>query len=178
MYRFRLKIYFSFQFLAKKNCEECDKYEEHLIKLKKDVEEHLSSNIVLASNSQMVRLYSPTKEPALVFFRHGVPLLYDGPIDGEAILHKFYDNREPIVKELSDTSFEHLTQAASGATTGDWFIMFYTSNCVDCQRLNAVWEAVGSNLKTRLNVARIDKGGLGFETAKRFGVKGVPEFML
>lgn len=29
-------------------------------------------------NSHLARLYSPSKEPALVFFRHGVPLLFGG----------------------------------------------------------------------------------------------------
>jgi len=34
---------------------------------------------------------------------------------------------------LTDESFEHDTQAATGATTGDWFITFYTNNnyCLD-----------------------------------------------
>jgi len=32
------------------------------------------------------------------------------------------NNRDPVVKELNDNSFEHLTQASTGATTGDWFI--------------------------------------------------------
>lgn len=76
-------------------------------------------------------------------FRHGIPLLV--PESGnykilmyyEIILHLFYildavndeflidmllNNRDPIVKELNDNSFEHLTQASTGATTGDWFI--------------------------------------------------------
>lgn len=83
----------------------------------------LNAWVVKAINSQLVRLYSPTKEPSLVFFRHGVPLLYDGPINDELILHTFSDNKEPAVKELSDETFEHLTQASSGATTGDWFVM-------------------------------------------------------
>lgn len=38
-------------------------------------------------------------------------------------MHTFTSNKEPVVKELTDETFEHLTQAASGATTGDWFIM-------------------------------------------------------
>jgi hypothetical protein len=29
------------------------------------------------------------------------------------------------VVTLTDESFEHLTQAATGATTGDWFVKFY-----------------------------------------------------
>lgn len=35
----------------------------------------------------------------------------------------FIENKEPTVKELTDDTFEHLTQASSGATTGDWFVM-------------------------------------------------------
>lgn len=29
------------------------------------------------------------------------------------------------VVTLDDSNFEHLTQAATGATTGDWFVKFY-----------------------------------------------------
>jgi hypothetical protein len=31
-------------------------------------------------------------------------------------------NKQSYVRELDDNSFEHETQAATGATTGDWFI--------------------------------------------------------
>lgn len=76
-----------------------------------------------AVNSQLVRLYSPTKEPAVVFFRHGIPLLYDGAASEDEIYMRFDENRSPIVRELSDENFEHLTQASTGATTGDWLIL-------------------------------------------------------
>lgn len=46
-----------------------------------------------------------------------------GPLNDETILHTFTYNKEPIVKELTDETFEHLTQVATGATTGDWFVM-------------------------------------------------------
>lgn len=81
------------------------------------------AEVVTVMNSQMVRLYNPKKEPSCVFFRHGIPLLYDGPINAGAIFDYFEANKIPTVKELEDASFEHLTQASTGATTGDWFIM-------------------------------------------------------
>ena len=31
------------------------------------------------------------------------------------------------VRELTDDNFEHDTQAATGATTGDWLVEFYVS---------------------------------------------------
>jgi hypothetical protein len=46
-----------------------------------------------------------------------------GQIDDEEILTTFIENKEPIVKELTDDTFEHLTQASTSATTGDWFVM-------------------------------------------------------
>lgn len=163
---------------SKKDCEVCDNYENELIHLREDLVDTLNAWVVKVIQSQMVRLYSPSKEPALVFFRHGVPLLYDGPINDELILHTFTDNKEPVVKELTDETFEHLTQASTGATTGDWFVMFYSTECVDCQRLQARWEAVGAKLKTRMNVARVNRATTGSSTARRFEVYDVPTFML
>uniref|UniRef100_A0A182Q7Z4 Thioredoxin domain-containing protein n=1 Tax=Anopheles farauti TaxID=69004 RepID=A0A182Q7Z4_9DIPT len=162
---------------SKPNCADCDKFEDILAKLKQEIEDNLQAHAVKAVSSSMARLFSPSKEPAVVYFRHGVPLLYDGPVEVDALIGKLIQNKDPNVKELSDETFEHLTQASSGATTGDWFIMFYTTKCVDCQRLTAVWEAVAADLKTRMNVARVDKDGKGSETAARFQVKDAPEFI-
>lgn len=113
----------SFSFApAKKNCGDCDKYENELFKIRDEFKE-FPAEVVKVVDSQMVRLYNPKKEPAVIFFRHGVPLLYEGNINAEEILHKFDQNRTPTVKELTDESFEHLTQAATGATTGDWLVL-------------------------------------------------------
>ncbi|CAH1404041.1 unnamed protein product [Nezara viridula] len=161
---------------TKPNCEACDKFESALINIREDLVDSLNCWVVKAENSYLVKLYNPSKEPSLVFFRHGVPLLYDGEISEDLILHVFSDNKDPVVRELSDDNFEFLTQAASGATTGDWFIMFYTNDCVDCQRLQARWEAVGAKLKTRLNVVRINKKTSAV-TARRFNIAEVPTFL-
>lgn len=149
------------------------------MQVKDELEETLNSQVVKLENSQLVRLYSPQKkEPALVFLRKGVPLLYDGKDSPDEIFNFFSDNREPIVKELDDSSFEHLTQASTGSTTGDWLIFFYTTECIDCNRLQAIWETVGAKLKVRMNVARINKSNRGKETAKRFKVEQTPEIIL
>ena len=44
-------------------------------------------------------------------------------MEGEAFAEFITTNREPRVVLLNDESFEHLTQAATGATTGDWLVM-------------------------------------------------------
>lgn len=118
---FQIQFTNIFTFIAK-GCPECDKYETELLKVLDEFRNNFPCEVVKVINSALVRLYKPTKEPALVFFRHGVPLLYDGPVIAEEILNHFDQNRGPIVKELTDDTFEHLTQASTGSTTGDWFI--------------------------------------------------------
>lgn len=54
----------------------------------------------------------------------------------------------------------------------------YTNDCIDCQRLQARWEAVGAKLKTRMNTARVNRGTTGINTARRFDVFHVPAFIL
>lgn len=126
------------------------------------------------------RLYDINKhDSALVFLRKGVPLLYptDGKDNADEIFDFFSENRDPIVKELDDSNFEHLTQASTGSTTGDWLIQFYDAQCIDCGRLTATWESVGAQLKRRMNVAKVNRNTKGILTAKRFKVEKVPEFI-
>ncbi|XP_076249614.1 thioredoxin domain-containing protein isoform X2 [Calliopsis andreniformis] len=148
-----------------------------MINLREDLVDSLSAWVVKAVDSHLLRFYSPDKEPALVFIRHGMPLLYDGPLNDGVILSTFTENKEPTVKHLSDDTFEHLTQASSGATTGDWFVMFYSTDCVECVRMIARWEAVGAKLKHRINVARVDKDTNGAATSRRFNVFKTPAFI-
>lgn len=73
-----LWITFKF-FLAKKDCGECMNIENELIGLREMLVEELDAWVVKVENSQMTRLYSsPAIEPVLVFFRHGIPLVYHG----------------------------------------------------------------------------------------------------
>lgn len=46
--------------------------------MREDLVDSLSAWVVKATNSQLLHLFSPEKEPVLVFFRHGNPLLYTG----------------------------------------------------------------------------------------------------
>lgn len=102
---------------------ECDKFETELLKIRDELRDNIPAETAKVAESQLVRLYNPKKEPALVFFRHGIPLLYDGAIKADEIFHNFDQNKIPAVKELTDDTFEHLTQAATGATTGDWLVL-------------------------------------------------------
>lgn len=65
-------------FTAKDNCPKCLEYEKELINLRDDLVDALSTWVIKALNSDLRKLYSPKDEPTLVFFRNGIPLLYDG----------------------------------------------------------------------------------------------------
>ena len=60
------------------------------------------------------------------------------------------------VIDLDNKSFEHLTQASTGATTGDWLVKFYAPWCGHCRKLEPIYEELATELKDVVNVARVD----------------------
>ncbi|KAF9801103.1 hypothetical protein SFRURICE_019265 [Spodoptera frugiperda] len=139
---------------SKPNCDTCKELENHVESLENDFKKEL--NAVSVGNQQSLSSCESDENEIYGFFEK---------------------NQAPAVKELTDKIFEHITQAATGATTGDWFVMFYGASCVECQRLHAVWESVGATLKGRINVARMDANLAGVNTAKRFNVNKLPSFL-
>jgi len=108
--------------------------------------------------------------PALVLFIGRTPVLYEGAMEGEAFAEFVSTNPEPRVRILNDESFEHLTQASTGATTGDWLVMFHGLSCEGCKRLESRLQGVAAKLRTRVLVAKVSSQTDGRETAKRLGV--------
>jgi len=161
---------------SENNCgEKCDKLEHELSMGREVLVDNLGAWVVKLVSSPLAKLYSPTGAPAIVFFRDGSPMLYNGPAAEDDIISILQRSQNRAVKELNDDNFEHLTQAATGATTGDWLIMFYKHSCVTSSRLQAVLESVGSELKNRVNVARVESGTV---TSRRFGIGETPSFLL
>jgi len=134
-------------------------------------------------NSNLVTNFSPSVEKPvivmIVMFRRGIPVLYDGPANGEVMLDTFVAYKEPGVKDLTDTTFEHLTQAASGATTGDWLVLFFTDECEKCAKMTAVLETLACKYRGRSNVAKVNKQTHGEKTGRRFelGIDNRPQII-
>jgi len=78
---------------------------------------------------------------------------------------------------LNNANFEHLTQASTGATTGDWFVKFYAPWCKHCKDLAPIWEEVANELKGTVNVAKVDVMS-SKELGTRFDIKGFPMLLL
>ena len=102
--------------------------EAELAAVREDLVETINAWVVKAIDSKLKDTYNPQKEPQVVFFRKTSPVLYTGPANEDILLETLMSYVECGVKDLTDTSFEHLTQAATGATTGDWLIHFFKVN--------------------------------------------------
>lgn len=74
---------------------------------------------------------------------------------------------------LTADDFEHETQAATGATTGDWLVKFYAPWCGHCKKLDPIWEEVATLLKGDINVAKVDVSAHR-TVGTRFNIKGFP----
>lgn len=156
----------------------CVDYETELSAVREDLVDSLNAWVVRAQEkSELRKDFATDNDPAVIYFRRGVPALYPGTANEEEMLAVFSTYRESCVQELTDTNFEHLTQASTGATTGDWFVMFIRDECEECDRMTARWETLACLHKGRLNVARINKSSTGAVTSRRFEVGIPPEYI-
>ncbi|CAI5502323.1 unnamed protein product [Closterium sp. Naga37s-1] len=98
------------------------------------------------------------------------------------------DFRPYRVRALTDASFEHDTQASSGQTTGRWFVLFATSDCLTsadsaspCHRILASLKEAASaadDVPGRLFIAAQVDVDANPKLKKRFGVGSEPVLKL
>ena len=81
------------------------------------------------------------------------------------------------VVKLDTSNFEEMTKfTEEGEDTGDWFIKFYAPWCGHCKKLAPTWEEVATELKGKVNVAKVDvttNKGLG----NQFDIKSFPTLL-
>ena len=112
--------------LVSDTCKEsCEEAEHALVRIREDLVDSLGAWVTKTWNSPHLEEFGVDSTPAVVFFRHKNPMVYDGELADEDKLYEFFlTHKEPTyVRKLDDESFEHLTQASTGATTGDWLVM-------------------------------------------------------
>ncbi|KAH9495976.1 hypothetical protein Btru_012298 [Bulinus truncatus] len=94
-----------------------------------------------------------TAYPSLIFLRDNSIVLFDDAYEIERLLEWIQLAAQKTTHTLDDTSFEHLTQAASGATTGDWLVAFYKDSC---STVLPAMESFGVRVRNRINVAKVN----------------------
>eukprot|EP01059_Diplonema_ambulator_P022488 TRINITY_DN37793_c0_g1_i1.p1 TRINITY_DN37793_c0_g1~~TRINITY_DN37793_c0_g1_i1.p1 ORF type:complete len:209 (+),score=61.09 TRINITY_DN37793_c0_g1_i1:40-666(+) len=87
------------------------------------------------------------------------------------------DDDDSDVRVLTDSNFEHDTQAAGGATTGAWFVLFYAPWCGWCKRIMPDWEQLATDVKQELTIAKVDATS-SLLTSSRFDVQAFPTLIL
>mmetsp|Transcript_11105 Transcript_11105/g.35384 ORF Transcript_11105/g.35384 Transcript_11105/m.35384 type:complete len:199 (-) Transcript_11105:62-658(-) len=80
------------------------------------------------------------------------------------------------VIKLTDKNFEHDTQATTGATTGDWFVMFCAPRDSFCKELEPKWAKLGEELLGEINVAKVDVREEP-QLTSRFGIRNMPTLL-
>ena len=82
--------------------------------------------------------------------------------------------KKPI--ELTDETFEHHTQAATGATTGPWMVMFYAPWCGACRHFAPDFDTLAESYSGEglPSYAKVDCDGAGAGTCRRFHIRSYP----
>lgn len=159
-------------------CAECVEAEALLASLSQHLESSLDTKIVkLVEQKVLQKRYGIKTLPTILFIREGSPLLYNGPVEFDPILEWVEQNRNPLTKLLNDESFEHLTQATTGATTGDWLVLFYSDKCkVGKEVFQVQMETVAVNLQNKINIAFVDTRESP-ELTERFKITSCPTIL-
>lgn len=87
--------------------------------------------------------------------------------------------KDEVSIELTDASFEHETQASTGATTGDWFVFFYHPGCQKCTFMAPEWKFLADRVKEQelqVNIAKMDVLA-NPETTRRLRIMSTPTYL-
>ncbi|KAI9560775.1 hypothetical protein GHT06_011727 [Daphnia sinensis] len=162
------------QYLAvyfyKPNCRACDQV---LVELENidDECDLFGIQMVKIQDPQLAKRYGIKTFPALVYFRNGNPLLYDGDLKNEdSVLEWLSDdeNRELAdeIEAVNSRMLERLLDESPFLA-----VFFYDNDCPDCNTVLAELENIDDEA---------DKFGIDFvkindeETAKKFGIIHTP----
>ncbi|XP_059173036.1 dnaJ homolog subfamily C member 10-like [Physella acuta] len=163
-------------FYLPQNCAGCDAALETLTltagqpEIPKDLTIGKSSDLVLAEKLGIETF------PSLLFLRQSTYVIYDGAYDIENVLEWIQQAVRQSTHQLDDSSFEHLTQASSGATTGDWLVAFYKESCAVCKRLLPVIDSLGVRVQDKINVAKVNTE-VSPVLVERFKITRCPEII-
>ncbi|XP_019622793.1 PREDICTED: thioredoxin domain-containing protein-like [Branchiostoma belcheri] len=135
------------------SCAECEAFYPAYTDLAQELEQ---TDVVCVSHNGPLPEYGVNSYPRVLFFRKGSPVLFDGALMQEDLSEWVELNRQSNLQHLFEDNFEHLTQASTGATTGDWLVMFSSESCGDCRMAVPVLDAVATKVKGRQNVAVVD----------------------
>lgn len=139
------------------DCQPCKNAEIEIGQLATSISESLIEvTFIRVASTEIPRSFGISSKPTILFYRHTKPIIYDGLTLAPDIEEWISQNLESSLKILTENNFEHLTQAATGATTGDWMVGFCDSTLKSCQNLQAILDTAATKLSGQQNVAYVD----------------------
>ncbi|XP_034174484.1 hulk isoform X1 [Osmia lignaria lignaria] len=165
------------QYLAvyfyKQNCHICDEILEGLEKIDDECDV-FGIHLVKIQDPQLAKRYSIKTYPALVYFRNGNPLLFEGDLQNEESVLEWLiddDNRELAdeIESVNDRMLERLLEESPFLA-----VFFYDEDCPECDEIMEALEKIDGEA---------DLFGIDFvkvfspEAAEKYGILNVPSLV-
>ncbi|XP_066601586.1 uncharacterized protein hlk isoform X1 [Prorops nasuta] len=166
-----LKEYLSFP--DKQNCHICDEILEGLEKIDDECDV-FGIHMVKIQDPQLAKRYSIKTFPALVYFRNGNPLLFEGDLQNEESVLEWLiddDNRELAdeIESVNERMLERLMDESPFLA-----VFFYDEDCPECDDIMEALEKIDGEA---------DLFGIDFvkinspEAAEKYGIINVPSLV-
>ncbi|XP_011696351.1 PREDICTED: uncharacterized protein LOC105455018 isoform X4 [Wasmannia auropunctata] len=163
-----LAVYFT-----KQNCHICDEILEGLEKIDDECDV-FGIHMVKIQDPQLAKRYSIKTFPALVYFRNGNPLLFEGDLQNEESVLEWLiddDNRELAdeIESVNDRMLERLLDESPFLA-----VFFYDEDCPECDEIMEALEKIDGEA---------DLFGIDFvkiassEAAEKYGILNVPSLV-
>ncbi|XP_012231800.1 uncharacterized protein hlk isoform X2 [Linepithema humile] len=163
-----LAVYFN-----KQNCHICDEILEGLERIDDECDV-FGIHMVKIQDPQLAKRYSIKTFPALVYFRNGNPLLFEGDLQNEESVLEWLiddDNRELAdeIESVNDRMFERLLDESPFLAA-----FFYDEDCPECDEIMEALEKIDGEA---------DLFGIDFvkisspEAAEKYSILNVPSLV-
>jgi len=151
--------------------EGCNKFMERVVAVVRFLTHNSVINLrfgigVATTSSDIAVKHQLDKSSALLYARKShagdtyisqfVGDMEDPDMDETFITMWARDNSHSFLRSLNEENFEHLTQASSGATTGDWLVAFTDKAFLEDNASQSALDTISSEYKHQLSVALVD----------------------
>lgn len=165
------------QYLAvyfyKLNCHICDEILEGLEKIDDECDV-FGIHLVKIQDPQLAKRYSIKTFPALVYFRNGNPLLFEGDLQNEESVLEWLiddDNRELAdeIESVNERMLERLLEESPFLA-----VFFYDEDCPECDEIMEALEKIDGEADLfGIDFVKV----LSTEAAEKFGILNVPSLV-
>lgn len=163
-----LAVYFT-----KQNCHICDEILEGLEKVDDECDV-FGIHMVKIQDPQLAKRYSIKTFPALVYFRNGNPLLFEGDLQNEESVLEWLiddDNRELAdeIESVNDRMLERLLDESPFLA-----VFFYDEDCPECDEIMEALEKIDGEADLfGIDFVKISSS----DAAEKYGILNVPSLV-